>query len=354
MHTRPTSPLWPGVPLAIGAAVLFGIATPVSKLLLGNINPWLLAGVLYLGAGLGLAALRLARRFAGVRSDEAPLRQGDLKWLAGMVVTGGILGPALLMTGLSQTTASNGALLLNLEGLFTMAIAWLVLRENVDRRLLLGAAAILAGALVLSFSGGAIALDTGGPLVAAACLCWAIDNNLSRNLSAADPETIAMIKGLVAGITNIGLALVTGAGLPGAATLLAGGLLGFAAVGVSLVFFMRALRHLGTARTSAYFALAPFVGAILALTVLNEPLSLQLLVAGLLMGLGVWFHLAERHDHEHLHEAMEHEHLHVHDAHHMHSHDGPVAEPHSHPHRHEPMRHTHLHYPDLHHRHSHG
>lgn len=354
MHARPTSALWPGVPLALAAAVLFGLAAPLSKLLLGNANPWLLAGVLYLGAGVGLAVFTLLRRAAGAASAEAPLRRPDLKWLAGMVVTGGIMGPAFLMAGLSLTSASSSALLLNLEGLFTMAIAWLVLRENVDRRLLLGAGAILAGAVILSFQGGSIILDPGSLLVAAACLCWAIDNNLSRNLSAADPVMIAMIKGLVAGTTNIALALATGARLPDVATVIAGGLLGFAAVGVSLVCFMRALRHLGTARTSAYFALAPFVGTLLALLLLKEPASPQLVIAGALMGIGVYLHLAERHDHEHVHEPVEHEHLHVHDAHHQHSHDGPVTEPHSHLHRHEPLRHSHPHYPDLHHRHRHS
>lgn len=162
-----------------------------------------------------------------------------------------------------------------------------------------------------------------------------------------------MLKGLVAGTTNLTLSLLVGAAWP-TATLVAGGALnGFLGVGVSLVLFMLALRHLGAARTGAYFSLAPFVGAVLSLLLLREPLTWQLVAAGLLMALGLYLHLTERHAHEHLHEAVEHEHPHVHDAHHQHAHDGPVTEPHTHWHRHEPMRHSHAHYPDLHHRHSH-
>ena len=277
----------------------------------------------------------------------------DRPWLAAVIVFGGMLGPLLLMLGLSQTTAASGSLLLNLEGLATMAIAWLVFRENVDRRLLIGAAAILAGAVVLSWNGAALGLDPGGLLIAAACLCWGIDNNLTRKLSAADPVQVAMIKGLVAGTTNLVLALSLGATLPGPGPIVAGAVLGFVGIGISLVMFMLGLRHLGTARTGAYFSLAPFIGALLAVLILGEPLSLQLLLAGALMGLGLWLHLSERHEHLHTHEALEHDHVHVHDAHHQHAHDGPITEPHAHLHRHEVLTHRHPHYPDLHHRHAH-
>jgi drug/metabolite transporter (DMT)-like permease len=347
------SHLWPGVPLALGSAVLFGAAAPLSKLLIGTIDPWLLAGILYLGAGIGLAVIHVGRPLIGLASPEAPLRRADLPWLFGIVLSGGMLGPLLLMLGLSQTSASSGSLLLNLEGLATMAIAWMVFRENVDRRLLLGAAAILAGAVTLSASGDGFQLDSGGLLIAGACLCWGIDNNLTRKLSSADPVQIAMIKGLVAGATNLGLALALGASLPGYGFVAAGALVGFLGVGVSLVMFMLALRHLGTARTGAYFSLAPFIGAVLALALFREPLTAQLLAAGALMALGLWLHLAERHEHDHTHTELVHEHAHVHDAHHQHPHDGPVSEPHSHPHRHTAIRHSHPHYPDLHHRHQH-
>jgi drug/metabolite transporter (DMT)-like permease len=277
-----------------------------------------------------------------------------LPWLAAVVLFGGIMGPLLLMLGLNQTSASSGSLLLNLEGLATMGIAWLVFRENVDRLLLLGALAIVAGAVVLSWNGQGVHFDAGAGLIAAACVAWGIDNNLTRKLSSADPVLTTMIKGLVAGGVNVSLALLSGSMLPSVATMGAAAIVGFLGVGVSLALFVLALRHLGTARTGAYFSLAPFIGAVFALVLLNEPLSLQLLLAGLLMGFGLWLHLAERHEHEHQHHVLEHEHSHVHDEHHQHTHDVPVTQPHSHWHRHEPIRHKHPHYPDLHHRHRHG
>jgi len=264
-----------------------------------------------------------------------------------------MLGPLFLMLGLSQTPASSGSLLLNLEGLATMAIAWLVFRENVDRKLILGAAAILAGAILLSWTGDGLRLDAGSLLIAAACLSWGVDNNLTRKLSSADPVQIAMIKGLVAGTTNLVLALSLGAVMNAAPIVAAGALGGFFGVGISVVMFMLGLRHLGTARTGAYFSPAPFIGALLALVLFREPLTPQLVGAGLLMAFGLYLHLAERHEHGHDHHALEHDHAHVHDEHHQHCHDGPVSEPHSHWHRHEPLRHSHPHYPDLHHRHSH-
>lgn len=348
------SHLWPGVPLALASAVLFGASAPLSKLLVGSVDPWLLAGILYLGAGLGLALVHRSRTALGLDGVEAPLRRPDAPWLAAVILFGGLLGPLLLMLGLSQTSAASGSLLLNLESLATMGIAWLVFRENVDRRLLLGAAAILAGAVVLSWSEDGMRLDGGGLLIAAACLCWGIDNNLTRKLSSVDPVQIAMLKGLVAGTVNLLLAVSVGASLPGIDLIAAGAVVGFLGVGVSLVMFMLALRHLGTARTGAYFSLAPFIGAVLAVLLFREPITAQLLIAGAIMGLGLWLHLAERHEHEHVHEVLEHEHAHTHDEHHQHHHDSPVSEPHSHWHRHEPMRHKHPHYPDLHHRHEHG
>jgi drug/metabolite transporter (DMT)-like permease len=348
------SPLWPGVPLALASAVLFGASALFSKLLLGSVDPWLFAGILYLGAGMGLAAVHLGRGAVGLESPEAPLRRGDRPWLAAVVLFGGVLGPVLLLFGLSMTSAATGSLLLNLEGLATMGIAWLVFRENVDRRLLLGAAAILAGAVVLSWQADAAQLDIGGLRIAGACLAWGIDNNMTRKLSSADPLQIAMIKGLAAGSTNLVLALLLGASVPWLGIVTGGVVVGFLGIGVSLVVFMLGLRHLGTARTGAYFSLAPFVGAVISLVMFRESLSLQLAAAGGLMAIGLWLHLAERHDHQHAHEPLEHEHAHVHDEHHRHHHDEPVREPHSHWHRHEPMRHKHPHYPDIHHRHRHG
>ena len=346
---------WPGVPIALFSALLFGASTPFAKPLLGVAPPQVLAGLLYLGAGSGLLAVRLARAGAGAAVTEAPLRRADLPWLAAVIAAGGVLGPLLLMLGLSRTSAASASLLLNLEGLATMAIAWIVFGENVDRRLLVGAFAILAGAALLSWQGGGLALDRGALLIAGACLAWGIDNNLTRKLSAADPVQIAMLKGLAAGAVNLALAVVSGDALPGSSTVAAAAGVGFLGYGVSLALFVKALRHLGAARTSAYFSLAPFIGAVLAVGMLGEPWSARLLTAGGLMALGLYLHLTERHEHEHRHQAVEHEHRHVHDAHHQHEHAPDVAadEPHSHRHAHGPLVHRHPHYPDLHHRHAH-
>jgi drug/metabolite transporter (DMT)-like permease len=295
-------------------------------------------------------------RSLGVVRPEAPLRARDLPWLAAIVLFGGMLGPALLMSGLTLSPASSGALLLNTEGLATMAIAWLVFHENVDRRIFLGAMAILAGAVLLSWPEGGITsphLNWGSVLIVLACIAWGIDNNLTRKLSAADPLQIAMIKGLVAGAVNLALALARGAPLPGVTPLAAAAAVGFLGYGVSLVLFVLGLRHLGAARTGAYFSTAPFIGAALALPLFGEPLTPPLIGAALLMGIGVYLHLAETHEHEHLHEPLEHEHRHFHDAHHQHAHaPGDLGgEPHSH--RHARFVHKHPHYPDLHHRHQH-
>ena len=326
---------WPGVPLALASALLFGASAPFAKLLLASNDPQLLAGLLYLGAGTGLAIWRVGRAALGLRAAEAPLRRADAPWLVASVVFGGVVGPLFLMLGLVRTSAASGSLLLNLEGLATMAIAWFVFRENVDRKLLLGAASILAGAAVLSWQRQGMRIEAGGLLIAVACLAWGVDNNLTRKLSSADPVVIALIKGVAAGATNLLLALLLGARFPSIGATGAALVVGFLGVGVSLVLFVRALRDLGSARTGAYFSLAPFLGAVIAIFLLGEPVTPQLVVAGVLMAFGLWLHLNERHGHEHQHEALEHEHRHVHDEHHRHTHKGTVTEPHSHWHRHE-------------------
>ena len=349
--------LWPGVPLALLSAALFGISTPFAKLLLGDgVSPWLLAGLLYLGSGIGLALLQLARKVNRAASAEAPLRGADLPWLALVVLSGGVIGPLLLMLGLATTAASTASLLLNLESLATMALAWILFGEHVDRRLLLGAAAILSGAVLLSWQGGPEGFGWGAVAIAGACAAWGLDNNLTRRLSAADPVQIALIKGLAAGAVNLVLALVAGAQLPSAGAIGGAAAIGFVGYGVSLVLFVLGLRHLGAARTGAYFATAPFIGAVVAIALLGEPVTTLLIIAGLLMACGVYLHLAEAHEHEHMHEAFEHEHRHTHDMHHQHAHEpgDPAGEPHTHRHRHMPLVHKHPHYPDLHHRHAHS
>ena len=338
-----------GVLAALGAALLFGAGTPAAKLLLGPLSPWLLAGLLYLGSGLGLALLRKLRRASPIR-----LARGETKWIAGAILAGGVVAPVLLMWGLSGTPASGASLLLNAEGVFTALLAWFVFRENFDRRIALGMALIVVGAVVLSWPGDA-SVGSALPALAVlgAFLFWAVDNNLTRKVALADATFIAMAKGLVAGAANVAIALTLGAVLPAPQVLLAAGAVGFFSYGLSLVLFVLALRHLGTARTGAYFSTAPFAGALIAIPLLGETVTATLVMVGLLMAAGVWLHLTEHHEHAHTHEPLEHENEHVHDEHHQHEHAEPVLGPHTHRHRHEPLIHAHPHYPDAHHRHDH-
>jgi drug/metabolite transporter (DMT)-like permease len=343
--------------MALASAALFGISTPLAKLLLGaGTSPLLLAGLIYFGSGVGLSAVHLSRVLFRIPSTEAPLRRRDLSWLALIVLFGGVAGPVLLMIGLATTRASTAALLLNLEGFATMAIAWLVFRENVDRRLFIGAMAILLGAALLSYGGAPTGAGLGALAIVGACICWGIDNNLTRKLSSADPVQIAAIKGVAAGGVNLVLAFSTKALLPGPTVIAGAAAVGLFGYGVSVVLYVLALRHLGAARTGAYFSTAPFLGAALALLLFRDPVTPMLIAATVLMAGGVYLHLSEVHDHEHVHEPMEHEHRHTHDAHHRHAHgpDDPPGEPHVHRHRHARMRHAHPHYPDLHHSHGHA
>jgi len=357
MKANSSSWLAPGIGSALLAALLFGASTPLAKMLLADTPPILLAGLLYAGSGTGLGAWLWIRRLrAHATPSEAPLQRADLPWLSGAVLFGGVLGPVLLILGLSSTPASSASLLLNLESVLTAVLAWVVFRENVDTRVFLGMVAIVAGGAILSWIGAPTAgLPWGALAIAGACACWAIDNNLTRVVSGGDPVQIAAIKGGVAGTINIGVALALGYRFPDALHVVSAGTIGLAGYGISLVAFVLALRHLGAARTGAYFSTAPFVGAALSLVLLRETPGIGFWIAGGLMAVGVWLHISEHHEHEHAHEAMAHEHLHFHDAHHQHTHDfaWDGKEPHSHPHRHAPMIHTHPHYPDLHHRHDH-
>lgn len=345
-----------GIRVALLAAVLFGVSTPLAKALLGDLAPQVLAGLLYLGSGMGLGLFWLARRRRGGAAVEALIAQRDLPWLAGAIAFGGVLAPVLLIAGLSRTAASTASLLLNLEAVFTAFLAWVAFRENVDRRILLGMAAIVAGGVLLSWPGKVAVSNILGPLlIGAACLGWAIDNNLTQRVSAGDPVQIAGAKGLIAGIVNLALGLVLGGTVvvgPRIAAALAVGLVGY---GVSLALYVLAMRDLGTARTGAYFGLAPFVGAAVSLLLFREAVTGRLLAAAAAMALGLWLHLSERHEHEHVHEPMRHTHRHVHDEHHRHEHgpDDPPDEPHTHEHPHTHLVHRHPHYPDIHHRHSH-
>lgn len=344
--------------LALLSAALFGLSTPAAKALLGTVDPAVLAGLLYCGAGAGVAILRrLARPWLTERvAREAPLSAADAPWLAGAIVSGGIIGPLLLMWGLARTDAAAASLFLTMEGAATALLAWFVFNENFDRRIAIGMALLVAGASVLSWTGQPTLTGVLGPLaIVGACVAWGLDNNLTRKVSLADPLQIVELKGLIAGPVNLGLGFWAGGSLPDGPSLAFTGLVGFLGYGVSLALFVLALRDLGTARTGAYFSSAPFLGAVAAIVFLREPLTVQLLIAGGLMGAGVWLHLTETHEHDHEHEPLEHEHPHVHDEHHRHSHapDDPPGEPHTHRHRHSRLRHSHPHLPDMHHTHSH-
>jgi drug/metabolite transporter (DMT)-like permease len=345
-----------GPMVALLSAALFGASTPLAKLLLRGIDPWLLAGLLYAAAGIGLACLQGGRRVVMGAMPEATLRGRQWAWLLASIAVGGVIGPVLLMSGLRVTPAASAALLLNLEGVLTGLLAWFIFGENFDRRIALGMAAITAGAVVLSWQGVSAFGGLLGPLtIAGACLAWGLDNNLTRKVALADPVQIALLKGCSAGAVNVLIALARGAAWPPPGGLAGAALVGLAGYGLSLVLFVVALRWLGTARTAAYFSLAPFFGATVAVLGLGEPVTIQLLVAAACMAIGAWLHLTEHHEHMHPHERVVHEHRHTHDAHHQHDHveTNVGSEPHSHAHTHEGSRHEHPHFPDAHHRHGH-
>ncbi|MRX07725.1 EamA family transporter [Pseudoduganella sp. FT25W] len=347
-----------GVIYALAAAILFGASTPFAKVLVGQMPPVALAGLLYLGSGIGLAIWYAVRAVSRRDAQDKPstLTARDLPWFAAAVAAGGVAGPVLLMLGLHSVSASSASLLLNIEGVLTALLAWFVFKENFDRRIFVGMLLIIAAGVLLSWDHTA---TDGGPwgvvAIIGACLCWGIDNNLTRKVSASDPLQIACIKGLAAGSVNLAIGLALGGELPEARTVLLAGVVGFCGYGLSLVLFVLALRHLGTARTGAYFSMAPFAGAALSLLMLGEAPDLVFWIAAALMAGGIWLHLTESHAHEHEHEPMAHAHMHAHDAHHQHTHDfdWDGTEPHAHPHQHARLRHSHAHYPDIHHRHEH-
>ncbi|SFC62991.1 Permease of the drug/metabolite transporter (DMT) superfamily [Polaromonas sp. OV174] len=345
---------------ALAAALLFGASTPLAKLLVGNVTPLLLAGLLYLGSGLGLCLLLALRRLRQKGGEHAPealrIPRAELPWLLGAIVFGGVLGPALLMLGLTQTSGASASLLLNVEGVLTAVIAWWVFKENADRQIVLGMVVIVLGGLLLSWEPGGATFSPGALLIVGACLCWAVDNNLTRKVSTNDAMLVAGLKGLLAGVSNTALALTGGAALPSMTTLGASLVVGFFGYGLSLTLFVVALRTLGTARTGAYFSVAPLFGVAISLVLWPDLPGPLFWMAAALMTLGVWFHVRERHEHEHTHEPLEHSHRHVHDEHHQHEHAFAwnAAEPHTHTHRHEVLTHKHPHYPDIHHRHGHA
>lgn len=343
-----------GAVLALVSAALFGASTPLAKQLLAAAHPVVVAGLLYLGSGVGLLGLWLAR--GGARTGSG-LARADWPWLAGAILLGGAMAPVALMFGLQRTSAADASLLLNLESVLTAGFAWFVFREATDRRIVLGMLLIVLGGIVLAWQPGEAerAGHLGAALVALACFCWALDNNLTRMVAGGDALFIAGLKGATAGSANLALALALGAAPPEPRIAAATMLIGLAGYGASLVLFILALRSLGTARTGAYFSTAPFIGAAVAIAGFGEPASASLWIAGALMAAGVYLHLTERHAHEHTHDPLTHLHWHAHDEHHQHAHDFPwdPRRPHSHAHEHPVLTHTHPHYPDIHHRHRH-
>ncbi|HAT8564434.1 TPA: EamA family transporter [Legionella pneumophila] len=339
---------------ALGAALFFGGSTPFAKQLVGQISPLMLAGLLYAGSGIGLILTRLIKDRGWHPSG---LAKDDWIWLIGAISLGGILGPILLMFGLQQTSAATASLLLNLEAVLTALIAWIIFKENTVNRIVFGMFLIVAGGILLSLPHGKATEQNilGIVAIAGACLCWAIDNNLTRKVSAGDPFFIAGSKGLVSGMVSISIALCFGLKLPGWLTMNYALLVGFIGYGASLVLFVLALRGLGTGRTGAYFSTAPFIGAAIAILFFHETTSIVFWIAAALMGIGVWLHLSEHHEHKHIHKPLAHNHSHVHDEHHQHDHDVPWdgKEPHTHSHHHNSLKHAHPHYPDIHHRHDH-
>lgn len=299
-------------------------------------------------------------RWALMRTAETGIAalyipKSERSWLLGAIVAGGVLGPALLMAGLATSDAAAASLLLNVEGVLTAVLAWVVFRENADKSVVAGMVAIVLGGVMLSWQPGEARISTGALLIVAACACWAVDNNLTRKVSTNDAMLIACLKGLVAGSCNTALAFATGSDFPGWFTISAALAVGFCGYGLSLALFVLALRELGTARTGAYFSVAPLFGVVISLILWPEVPGVLFWLAAALMAIGVWLHVRERHEHPHVHEELTHGHRHRHDTHHQHDHthcwDG--NEPHSHSHTHAGLKHSHTHYPDVHHRHPH-
>jgi drug/metabolite transporter (DMT)-like permease len=344
---------------ALFAALLFGASAPIAKALLGAVNPIPLAGFLYLGSGVALVCVKGIQRLRGPSTGaEARIRSADVPWLAGAVLAGGVAAPIVLLFGLRGTSAAVASLLLNFEGVATCVIAALLFGEAIGRRAAGAIVCITLASLLLSWNpSGQIAISLGALGILAACTLWGIDNNLTRNISAKDPLAIVAVKGLAAGSVSLLLALGLGNRLPALGNVLGSMVLGSLSYGLSLVLFVRAMRTLGAARTSAFLGTAPLAGVVLSLLLFRETPGAAFVVALPLMAGGAFLLLNEQHRHLHVHAPAAHEHRHYHgDSHHTHGHEDTVDDSgsHSHLHRHEILEHEHPHTPDIHHRHSHA
>jgi len=344
---------------ALLAAILFGASAPLAKLLLGQIDPVLLAALLYLGSGLGVLLFKVLLHQRPTEGNaEARIQRADLPWLAGAVVAGGLLAPILLLFSLRVTAAATASLLLNFEGVATAVIAVVVFKEAIGRRALWAILLVTAASMLLSWdTSGDWGLSLGALGILGACVLWGVDNNLTRYISAKDPLTIVLVKGFGAGSVSLILALLLGNALPGPGVLLGALVLGSLSYGLSIVLFIRAMRGLGAARTSALFGTAPLAGVVLSLLLFREAPTTLFIVALPLMVAAALLLLSEQHSHHHTHEPLTHDHRHRHDdGHHEHDHPGMTDRGlmHSHPHTHEPKTHDHPHLPDIHHRHLHA
>jgi drug/metabolite transporter (DMT)-like permease len=333
--------------VALTAALIFGATTPLASLLARALSPLWLAAALYLGVGLLVVRIDRLRR--------APLAQRDLPWLLGSATVGGVVAPVLYTVGLRHTDAVTASLLLTIEPVATALIAWLVLREHASGRTVAGTFAIAVGAVVLAWRGSP-STTLGSLAIAGAAVAWAIDNNFTGRIASTDGVVLAGLKGALAAPLLLGVAALVRDPLPARAPFAAGIGVGLVGYGLSLALSIDAMRRLGIARASAYLATAPFLGAVLSLGIAGPSDPWRLGIAGVLMAVGVWLHVRERHDHRHQHDAGDHEHLHRHDAHHAHAHapHDPPGNQHAHRHQHAAVTHAHEHAPDLHHRHPHG
>ena len=338
------------------SAALFGISPPLAKLLVKNIPPVALAGLLYLGAFVGLSLYSTMR---GIVSPEkirsTNLKKGDFPWLCGAILSGGIIAPICLMFGLNQISGFTTSLLLNLEGIFTAVIAVTFFKEKAGKRLWLALICMTAAGVFLTWDSSQGKFNLLGPLlVTLSMMCWGIDNNLTRNISTRNPIQITSIKGLVSGLVSISLTYALGMDIRWDLSIFYALLLGSFSYGISLVFFIKALEGLGSFRTGIFFSLAPFIGAVTSLLLLQEWIGWVMFPAMMLTIAGVWLISSEKHLHPHIHQEEVHTHLHNHkDIHHVHEHAGIVYKAHVHEHKHLEEDHVHPHWPDAHHRHEH-
>jgi drug/metabolite transporter (DMT)-like permease len=342
---------------ALVATLLFGASAPLAKLLLGEIEPVPLAAFLYLGSGIGLLGIRIFQKIIRRPSDrEAKITKPDLIWLVGAVLAGGVAAPIILLFSLKNTPAATASLLLNFECVATSIIAVLAFKESITRRVWWAIGLITLSSIFLSINFKASwGVSFGALGILLACVLWGIDNNFTRNISAKDPLVIVTIKGLGAGGLSFALAMILGNKLPAFGIILGAMALGSFSYGVSIVLFIRAMRGLGAARTSALFSAAPLGGMILSFLIFREMPTWTFLIALPIMVIGTIFLVTEQHEHFHTHKFMVHEHAHVHDdGHHDHQHEGGLVAKHSHIHQHEELPHEHEHLPDIHHRHSHS